>query len=403
VAKKSSLPNIDALIGNIRPYGDGEGEAGKPAMILLETIRIDMGQPRHLLPADLAEQIHYGTLTLVQAMQSWARQAGAELSPELQPDEPAAANWLAQRLQKVRELAASIIHLGLIHPVNVIPQADGSHLLETGERRVLAMAWLVACGLNEYERIPALFVSQSASHRSRQVIENLSREDLNAVEKARGLWNIRYEMSGLPNPAWDTLGTHEELERPNLVPWADVQRQVSIGKRYRIWLTQTMELAPAVIKIIEQYGLPERATRPLVQFLRDDPAGQAQVLESIISGAAQNEDGLPDWAPAHVEACVMQYLADADAKRARVGAQTKSVPQEDTGADSAKAHSAKLALAAKRALRSLQRAIGAKTLGRRGLAQITNELLSDDETVEMAKQIKPLVDALAAASKRKRN
>ena len=166
------------------------------------------------------------------------------------------------------------------------------------------MAWLVACGLSEYERVPALFVSQSASHRSRQVIENLSREDLNAVEKARGLWNIRYEMSGLPDPAWDRLSAQgvlgDELERPDLVPWTDVQRQVSIGKRYRIWLTQTMELAPAVIKIIEQYGLPERATRPLVQYLRDDPAGQAQVLEAIISSAAQNEDGLPDWSPARV-------------------------------------------------------------------------------------------------------
>ena len=299
-------------------------------------------------------------------------------------------------MQKVRELAASIIHLGLIHPVNVIPQADGSYLLETGERRVLAMAWLVACGLSEYERIPALFVSQSASHRSRQVIENLSREDLNAVEKARGLWNIRYEMSGLPNPAWDSLITYEDLERPNLVPWTDVQRQVSIGKRYRIWLTQTMELAPAVITLIEQYGLPERATRPLVQFLRDDPAGQAQVLESIISGAAQNEDSMPDWSPSHIEACVMQYLADAE--RARVGAQTKNTSHEDAGADGAK-----LALAAKRAMRSLHRAIGSKTLGRKGLAQITNELLSDEETVEIAKQIKPLVDALAAASKRKRS
>ena len=46
MAKKSSLPNIDALIGNIRPYGDGEAETGKPALILLETIRLDMGQPR---------------------------------------------------------------------------------------------------------------------------------------------------------------------------------------------------------------------------------------------------------------------------------------------------------------------------------------------------------------------
>jgi ParB-like chromosome segregation protein Spo0J len=394
VAKKSSLPNIDALIGNIRPYGDGEGEAGKPAMILLETIRLDMGQPRRLLPSDLAEQVHYGTLNLVQAMQSWARQSGAELSSELQPDEPAPSKWLAHRLQKVRELAASIIHLGLVHPVNVIPQADGSNLLETGERRVLAMAWLVACGLSEYERIPALFVSQSASHRSRQVIENLSREDLNAVEKARGLWNIRYEMSGLPDPAWDRLGIQgalgDELERPDLVPWTDVQRQVSIGKRYRIWLTQTMELAPAVIKIIEQYSLPERATRPLVQFLRDDPAGQAQVLEAIISGAAENEDGAPDWSPARVEEGVRQYLA----------ASTRSTNPE-TNTTNAAASSAKVALAAKRAMKSLQRAIGSKGLGRKGLAQITNELLADDETVEMARQIKPLVDALAAAGRKR--
>jgi hypothetical protein len=54
-------------------------------------------------------------------------------------------------------------------------------------------------------------------------------------------------------------------------------------------------------------------------------------------------------------------------------------------------------------MRSLHRAIGAQTLGRKGLAQITNELLSDDETIEIAKQIKPLVDALAAAAKRKRS
>jgi hypothetical protein len=280
--------------------------------------------------------------------------------------------------------------------VNVIPQIDGSNLLETGERRVLAMAWLVACGLSEYERIPALFVSQSASHRSRQVIENLSREDLNAVEKARGLWNIRYEMSGLPDPAWDRLGTQgvlgDELERPDLVPWTDVQRQVSIGKRYRIWLTQTMELAPAVIRIIEQYGLPERATRPLVQYLRDDPAGQAQVLEAIISSATENEDGLPDWSPARVEEGVRQYLA-ASARSITPETNTANTPNAAT-------NSAKVALAAKRAMKSLQRAIGSKSLGRKGLSQITNELLADDETVEMARQIKPLVDALAAARKR---
>ena len=73
-----------------------------------------------------------------------------------------------------------------------------------------------------------------------------------------------------------------------------------------------------------------------------------------------------------------------------------------TNAPNAATSSAKVALAAKRAMRSLQRAIGSKGLGRKGLAQITNELLADEETVEIAQQIKPLVDALAAAG-RKRN
>jgi hypothetical protein len=395
VAKKSVLPDIGTLIGSIKPYGDGGAESGRPAMVLLQSIRLDAGQPRRLLPGALAQQVYSGRLTLVQAMQEWAKQANFALVPDGQLDKPTPDNWLAERLQRVQELAASIIHLGLVHPINVIPQADGTYLLETGERRMLAMAWLTACGLGEYERVPVLFVSQSANHRSRQVTENISREDLSAVEKARGLWNIRYEMSGLPSLNWDNLASEstlsEALEKPDLVPWADVQRQLSIGKRYRIWLTQTMELCPRAIEIIEQHGLAERATRPLVQFLRDDPDGQVTVLQSVVTNCT-GEEGFSVHASAeYVESAVKQYLA-ARSKAQETKGLTKVAPT-DLGQPG---YESRLLLATKRAMRSMQRVIGAKPLNKKVMIDITKNAAIDDEMSELARQIKPLVDALAS-------
>jgi ParB-like chromosome segregation protein Spo0J len=368
-------------------------------MVLLQSIRLDPGQPRRLLPIALAQQVYSGRLTIVQAVQEWAKQANIALVPGEQPEEQVPSNWLAERLQRVQELAASIIQLGLIHPINVIPQADGTYLLETGERRALAMAWLVACGMSEYERVPVLFVSQSANHRSRQVTENINREDLSAVEKAKGLWNIRYEMSGIPGPEWDKLagetGLSEALEKPDLVPWTEVQRQLSIGKRYRIWLTQTMELCPRAIGIIEQHGLAERATRPLVQFLRDDPDGQVTVLQSVVADCTGDEGVSTRVSAEYVESVVKQYLSS------RGKALEKGRSAKDALTDSERpVYESKLLLATKRAMRSVQRVMGTKPLSKKAILDITKNTAADDEMAKLARQIKPLVDALATLSPR---
>ena len=543
MAKKPVLPNIGALIGAIKPYGDGETDSGRPAQVLLQSIRLDPGQPRRLLPADLAGRVQRGELSLIQAMQAWAKAAGVPLLPDaLAPEMPdaleeASASSAAARgdepealpgdarLQRVRQLAASIIHVGLIHPVNVIPQADGAYLLETGERRVLAMAWLAACGLSEYERVPALFVSQSASHRARQVTENMSREDLSAVEKARGLWNSRYELSGLPSPDWNDLtrratapaaaagaaGAREQkskrsrasasvrqsdshapprdepahpldapvslaemLEHPGLVPWADVERHLSIGKRYRIWLTQTLELSPQAIVLIEQYRLPERATRPLVQLLRNDPAGQVAVLQALASaqgggsetrklrdarsagsktkgplgkqeaGSSKQAVGgqgtrspliphpslpTPDSSSLTAEAIEVQakqYLAGkaSGAATAAPAAGTAhdvgTAPTVGSVSAAGSAHATvaasgagrpaavaseqlagetRLVLATRRALQSLQRAMGPRGLNQRTIRRIVAQLAADAGMVQQARRIKPLVDALAGDQK----
>ena len=154
--------------------------------------------------------------------------------------------------------------------------------------------------------------------------------------------------------------------------------------------------------MIEQHGLPERATRPLVQWLRDDPEGQVRVLQSLLADAAQREaeESTPNWSADYVEIKVKQYLADrADSplQREKASRASKTSPMVEPATAEAGSATARVILAAKRAMRSLDRAMGARPPGKKALTQIAGELSADDETIRIARQIKPLVDALAAA------
>jgi ParB family transcriptional regulator, chromosome partitioning protein len=95
-------------------------------------------------------------------------------------------------------LAESIKARGVLQPVVVRPLAGGSYELLAGERR------LRAAKLAGMERIPALVRSVEDSERLElALIENMAREDLNAVESARACATLV-----------DDLGvTKEELAR----------------------------------------------------------------------------------------------------------------------------------------------------------------------------------------------
>jgi ParB/RepB/Spo0J family partition protein len=91
------------------------------------------------------------------------------------------------------ELAASIRQQGVLQPITVVPAEEGFEIV-AGERR-----WRAArrAGL---VRIPALV--RDLSERDRKVIalmENLQREDLNDIDRARGLAELR-EMLGAETP-----------------------------------------------------------------------------------------------------------------------------------------------------------------------------------------------------------
>ncbi len=88
------------------------------------------------------------------------------------------------------ELAASLKEVGVLQPILVRPQGDGSYEIVAGERR-----WRAArrAGLNT---IPALIRDTTDSASVLQVlIENLQREDLDALEEASGYQQLVAELN----------------------------------------------------------------------------------------------------------------------------------------------------------------------------------------------------------------
>jgi ParB-like chromosome segregation protein Spo0J len=203
--KKTSLSQT--LFGQIDPYGTTSEELSSPALeepqitLPVERIRPDPNQPRQLLPPALSEALATGRLTPIEALGAWLKQA-----------EESGSTAAQRPVRELRRLATSIAQHGLINPITVrTTSAEESlsphtmYVIVTGERRYWSHVLLTIEGRSIQEgskvidpsQIKAIIVQAGVSVRAHQLIENLMREDINAVEKARGLWALRYELSGV--------------------------------------------------------------------------------------------------------------------------------------------------------------------------------------------------------------
>lgn len=284
--KKTALR--DTLFQNINPYGE-ENETSNPAggalLIPIAHILPDPNQPRRLLPDELAQQVAQGELTTVEAMQAWLTMEGEQPS---------------HTLRQLQTLASSIAQHGLINPITVRsagtepdlalpPQVQ--YLVVTGERRYWAHVLLVVeqkqiqIGetTQDPQQVQANLVPPGVSIRAHQLLENILREDINAVEKARGLWALRYELSGVNH------GSPTATDK-DLVTWVQVQEALGFSKRYRIFVTSVLELNPTAQMLIEQHNLSERMVRPIVQRLKGQPELQLAALQQIVAWQHDNEN-----------------------------------------------------------------------------------------------------------------
>ncbi len=241
----------------------------------LADIRPDPDQPRRLLSAGLSDMLAGGA-TPLEVMRLWR-------DSTLAADAPA---WFINQFNEIRTLADSIAQNGLINPISVRPTPEhipitSDYLIVTGERRYWAHVLLTLEKRTIQEGhttldpddIKATIVAEGVRIRAHQLIENIVREDINAVERAAGLWALREELSGVNHGS--------PYDEKALVPWREVEDFLNISKRYRIYLTSVLSLSDEAKDVVQAFNMSERTIRPIVTRLNAYPALQLKALQQV--------------------------------------------------------------------------------------------------------------------------
>lgn len=256
--------------------------------IPLRVIRPDPDQPRRILPQTLVQQLRSGDLDPAEALTEWQRRLR-------RPDAQMAEK---QELAELAQLAHGISLNGLISPITVrrVQESDEvpagvSYYIVTGERRYWAH-WLLQLEGKEIkegnstqsaENIKALVSPEGITVRAHQLLENLFRKDMNAVEKARALVALRHELSGV---------THGLPEGGKLVPLSTVSELLGISKVHRIRIMSVLNLPEEGQAIAAKFNLTERAMRPILAKLKEHSDKQIDALQ-LLARWQENPDMMP--------------------------------------------------------------------------------------------------------------
>jgi ParB family chromosome partitioning protein len=159
------------------------------------------------------------------------------------------------------ELAASIREQGVIQPIEVDydPQQD-VYVLVHGERR-----WKAAqmAGLSTIPAIIKPSPLDRATRLVRQLIENIQREDLNDVDRARALVSLRDQMQEERDArlAADELDDSAKATWKTRFTWAEVGERVGLSRARMSQLRALLDLPDVIRDDVRQGVLTEYDTR----------------------------------------------------------------------------------------------------------------------------------------------
>ena len=158
-------------------------------------------------------------------------------------------------IDALNELAASIKVHGIIQPIVVNKEPDGSYLIIAGERR-----WRAAniCGLKTVPVIVKNYTEKQVKEIS--IIENLQREDLNPIEAARAIKELMEEYGLTQETVSERIG----------------KSRSNIANTLRL-----LTLYPDVIKLVENGKLSAGHARCLVVV--EDKNEQIRLAQNTIS------------------------------------------------------------------------------------------------------------------------
>ena len=183
--------------------------------------------------------------------------------------------------ETLAELSASIAEHGLLQPIAVRPKPSGGYLIVAGERR-----WRAAQRA-DLKTLPAYIreVDDENLH-AMALVENIQRQDLNAIEIALGMQRLIDECNLTQDALSEKVGKKRSsvsnylrlLKLPDEVQLALKEGLISMGH------AKAIAGAPAdqqlrVLKRCIKKGLSVRQVEELVRSLSEAPGKEAQNVE----------------------------------------------------------------------------------------------------------------------------
>lgn len=236
-----------------------EGRSSRIKSISVEIVRPDAAQARRVMPTALRAAWLKQPQQIADLLAEWSRLADEEalskgrpalnildtithnpddVAPIIEDSEFEDAGPIESSFQAVLQLAASIHLHGLANPITVVSQSDGTYLLESGERRLLAYNLLHSLQSDlikgNWDAVPARVVEERSLWR--QAAENGARLDLNAISMARQLALL----------LMDIYADKYSFARYTEMPSVEWYAQILDSKKYPVPYGRGAELAAAM-------------------------------------------------------------------------------------------------------------------------------------------------------------
>jgi len=286
---------------------------------------------------------------------------------EPDPDQPR-RSYDTERLE---ELAASIRLEGVLQPIAVRydPGRD-RYVIIHGERR-----WRAA-QLAGLESIPAVVREVNAGQRLiQQLMENILREDLNALDRAAALRRLKAQMGDAP---WEQVAEAVGIKRSRLFQLLSteklpepVQAEIRAG---RLSEKQSRPL----------HGLPEPAQAALAELIVEDGLEQREI-ERLARALRANPE-LVQADPATLSQQLRRLRAALPGSRSRPERRTQPVSEQAPWPDSETSVIDGVSVVLE----------GARTLGT-ALVRLRPERLSDAERARLATELRGLAQQIRRA------
>ena len=184
--------------------------------------------------------------------------------------------------QALGELAESIRTLGVIQPLTFNKEDDGKYIIISGERR-----WR-ASQLAGLETVPVYIREADDQHvLEMSIVENIQRQDLNAIEVALSLQRLVDECSLTQDSLGERIGKNRStvanymrlLKLPVEIQLAIREELISMGHARALITVESPELQVALLKKIIKKGLSVRQVEEMVKMLNTPKPTKEEIEE----------------------------------------------------------------------------------------------------------------------------